>query len=86
MIVLCFGCLAQQRLRHACCELSVLPWVLRMPPAVAAEWARAESIDDSAYWGGKWSADGVVAALASLPLKTRAELLRRAHDINASRL
>ena len=40
---------------------------MEMPLALAHAWANAESPEDAAYWGGKWTARSILAALVQLP-------------------
>ena len=40
---------------------------MEMPFALARAWATAESPEDAAYWGGKWTAGSIVKALSQLP-------------------
>ena len=40
---------------------------IEMPLALAHAWANAESPEDAAYWGGKWTARSILAALVQLP-------------------
>ena len=59
---------------------------MTMPASLARKWAAATTQEDIAYFGGKWSAHSVVAALAALPPEAREELMRRAEQLGAPRL
>ena len=40
---------------------------MEMPLALVHAWANAESPEDAAYWGGKWTARSILEALVQLP-------------------
>ena len=59
---------------------------MTMPLALAKLWASAKTPRDAAYYGGKWTAEGVLAALLQLPPEMRRELLRRVEEQDRPRL